>query len=164
MILIFIVKSKKWRRLLIGILVLFSFVFTSNRLYIRAVNYWSASYQVQLKNNQRFEIAIVAGGSVAYSQSWEQVDFNEKADRITEAIRLYRLGTVKKLYLSGESAFNVKEGISYAPEFLQYMQEMGVDPKDIILEKRARTTAENVKYLKEILKDQNPEIPILLIN
>ncbi len=160
---IIFLKSKKWRRRLFSLTTILILVFTNNQLYIKAVNYWSAPFKNQFDENEVYEIAIIAGGSVNYSPNWGQLDYNDRADRITEAIRLYRLGKIKKLYFSGESAFNIKGGIFYATEFLKYMNEIGVDSKDIILEKQARTTAENVKFLKEILKDKNTEMPILLI-
>jgi uncharacterized SAM-binding protein YcdF (DUF218 family) len=126
------------------------------------VNLWSEEYNIHPDTSQVFDIAVVVGGSINYSQNWQQVDYNEQADRITEAIRLYRLGRVRKIYFSGEAAFNERNGISYAPQFLNYMKEMGVSREDIIMEKNARTTAENVKYLKELLpKDRDTKILLI---
>jgi uncharacterized SAM-binding protein YcdF (DUF218 family) len=162
-LLFFLIKGKRWKQIILIFTLLLSFVFTNKLLYIKAVNNWSAPYKNPIENNQVYDLAIIAGGAVDYSQDWGQLDFNERADRITEAIRLYRLGKIKKMLMSGESAFNIKNGVSYAPEFLQYMKEMGVHPSDIILEQKARSTAENVAFLTEMLKDSNPETPILLI-
>ncbi len=115
----FVLKSTKWKRTFFVVSLFFLLIFTNKQLYIKAVNYWSAPYKKQIGKNEVFEIAMVPGGAVSYSPTWKQMDYNERADRLTEAIRLYRLGKVKKLYLSGESAFNIKGGISYAPEFLK---------------------------------------------
>lgn len=161
MIIFFLLKSGIWKRIFFFITLFLILIFTNKQLYIKAVNYWSARYNKPFPQNEVFEVAIVAGGAVNYSPNWKQVDYNEQADRVTEAIRLYHLGKVKRIYFSGESAFNLRNGVSFAPEFLSYMEQMGVDPSDIVLEQQARTTAENISYLTEMLTTN--QSPILLI-
>ncbi len=82
---------------------------------------------------------------------------------ITEAIRLYRLGKVKKLLITVEGAINYKKGISYADKFIRYMEDMGVDTKDIILEKEARTTSENIENIKGLIPSSSNDVSFLLI-
>ena len=157
----FLLKAVKWKRILFSVTLFLLLFFTNNQIYILAVNYWSAPYKKQFPPNEVFEIAIVVGGAINYSPNWQQINYNERADRITEAIRLYRLGKIKRLYLSGEAAFNVKGEISYASEFLRYMEEMGVNQNDIILEQQARTTAENTKYIQELVANKNCDILLI---
>lgn len=155
-------KGIKWSLLIAAIV--FTLIFTNKQLITILLNRWSEPFQQTTPISQEYDIAIVLGGSVSYSQWWHQTDFNEHADRITEAIRLYRLGKVKKLYLLGESAFSNKKGISYAPQFKEYMQQMGVNQNDIILEQNSRTTRENIINLKQLFDDQNLQhIEALLI-
>lgn len=163
LILWFILKKGLPKKILLGVILFISVVFTNGLLFVSAMNAWSKPYCTPPDSMLRFEIAIVAGGSVGYSQQLQQVDYNDKGDRLTEAIRLYRLGRVKKLYLSGESAFNFIRGRSYAPQFLQYMRQMGVDPQDIILDRYARTSRENIANLTRLLASQDHAKPILLI-
>ena len=143
--------SKGWMKSLYILTFILFLIFTNSRLSVLALDIWSREYRGTLVNEQVFDLAIVAGGSVGYSPGWGQIDYNDRGDRVIEAIRLYRKGRVKKLYLSGEMAFNDFDGISYYQEFLQYMDEMGVAAEDIILERQARTTAENIQYLMELL-------------
>lgn len=158
-----LLKNRKAKQVLWGLNAFLLVVFTNNSLYVRAVNAWSAPYIQANDTGRIYELAMVAGGSTDYSPDLQQIDYNEQGDRLTEAIRLYRLGKIRKLYLSGESAFNVIQGITYAPQFLAYMQQMGVDSSDIILEQHARTTQENVDNLKKLLPANTNKTPILLI-
>lgn len=162
LIALFIKKKKFRRRILISSILLF-ILFTNGRLYVLAITAWSNAYNNPLPIAQPYDIAIVAGGSVGYSAQWHQLDYNEKGDRITEAIRLYRLGMIKKLYFSGEAAFNDLNGVCYAPEFLTYMQQMGVPREAIILDQKARSTRENIINLTALLKNQHTQTPLLLI-
>lgn len=163
LILSFVIKKKARKKIIIGFTLILTIIFTNGQLFVLAIHAWSKPYCSLPDTSRVFEIALVAGGSVGYSDDLNQMDYNEKADRITEAMRLYRLGRIKKLYFSGESAFNLKKGITHAPQFLAYMKDMGVNPKDIVLEQEARTTRENVINLRKLLSGQNRETPILLI-
>ena len=149
------VKRKNIKRGLLIAAFAFTLVFTNKQLITIALNQWAEPFHRTLPIQQEYDVAIILGGSVSYSQWWHQTDFNEHANRITEAIRLYRLGKVKKLYILGESAFSYKKGITYAPQFKEYMLQMGVNPEDIILEQNSRTTRENIINLKQLFKDQN---------
>ncbi|MEI6143527.1 MAG: YdcF family protein [Mariniphaga sp.] len=158
-----LLKNPKSRRVAWSLVVCLFLAFTNGQLLNKAVMAWSAHYLQVPDTNMVYQLAIIAGGSTGYSEVLQQVDYNERGDRMTEAIRLYRLGKIKKLYLSGESAFNLIQGISYAPQFLSYMQQMGVDTTDIVLEKQARTTQENIDNLKKLLPAESIQMPVLLI-
>lgn len=157
------VRNKLYKKLFLGLTIALSIVFTNGQLNTLAVRAWSAAYIHPLDSTATFEIAIVLGGSTGYNPELQQVDYNSRGDRMTEAIRLYRLGKVKKLYLTGESAFIFKDSLTYAANFLKYMQEMGVNPADIYLEQRALTTRENIIYLQKLLGPDKKETPSLLI-
>lgn len=163
LVLSFIIKKRTYKKLLIGFTLFISLIFTNSQLNTLAVRAWSAPYNHPSDTTSTYEMAIVLGGSTDYNPELEQVDYNGKGDRMTEAIRLYRLGRIKKLYLTGESAFNIKKGLTYSPFFLNYMQEMGVNPKDIFLEQYARTTRENITNLKVLLGANNNNASCLLI-
>ena len=63
---------------------------------------------------------------------------------------MYRLRRIKKIYLLWESAFVYKKGVTYAPQSLLYLEDMGVKPEDVILEQHSRTTRENILNLSLI--------------
>jgi uncharacterized SAM-binding protein YcdF (DUF218 family) len=158
------VRNKLYKKLFIWLTIALMIVFTNGQLNLLALRAWSAPYSHPLDSTSTFEIAIVLGGSTGYNPELKQIDYNSRGDRMTEAIRLYRLGRVKKLYLTGESAFIIKkESKCYAPDFLQYMMEMGVNPKDIQLEQHARTTRENILNLQKLLGTDKSRMPCMLI-
>jgi len=159
---LFIRKKKYRRRIIITAMFLF-ILFTNGRLFVLAISAWSKAYNNPVATAQPYDIAIVAGGSVGYSAQWHQLDYNEKGDRITEAIRLYRMGIIKKIYFSGEAAFNESNGVCYAAEFMTYMEQMGVPREAIILDQKARSTRENIINISALLANQRPQTPLLLI-
>lgn len=158
---IFIRKKIIRTWLLCGTLVL-SLIFTNGQLQIEAYRAWSAPYRAPLDTTVVYDLAVVLGGSTGYSKEWHQIDYNESADRMTETIRLYRDGRIKKILISGDQAINIYNGKTYAPYFLNYMEQMGVNRQDIILEQKAMTTRENILLIKEIVSKSDHQ-RILLI-
>lgn len=158
---IFIQKGKTRSWLLWGNLV-FSLIITNGQLQVEAYRAWSEPYRTSLDTTTVYDLAVVLGGSTGYSKEWGQIDYNELADRMTEAIRLYRTGRIKRMLVSGDQAINIYDGKTYAPYFLDYMEQMGVNRQDIILEQKARTTKENILLIKEIISKADDQ-KILLI-
>ena len=158
---IFIRKGKLRSWLLWGSLAV-SLIFTNGQLQTEACRAWSAPYRIPLDTTVVYDLAVVLGGSTGYSKEWSQIDFSELADRMTEAIRLYRTGRIKKILVSGDQAINIYDGKTYAPYFLDYMEQMGVNRQDIILEQKARTTRENITLINEIIsKYDRPAILLI---
>ena len=158
---LFIRKKKLRSWLLLGTFV-FSLIITNNLLQIEACRAWSAPYRTPLDTTVVYDLAVVLGGSTEYSWEWAQINYSDCGDRMTEAIRLYRMGRIKKLLISGEQAINIYKGKSFAPYFLNYMEQMGVKREDIVLEQKARTTRENVLLINEIItKYDHPKILLI---
>ena len=158
---LFIKKGKLRSSILWGTLLL-SLLFTNGQLQTEAFRAWSAPYRTDMDTTVVYDLAVVLGGSTGYSKEWNQIDYNEAADRMTEAIRLYRMRRIKKMLVSGDQAINIFRGKTYAPYFLDYMVQMGVNRQDIILEQKAMTTRENISLIKEIIsKYDHPRILLI---
>lgn len=80
----------------------------------------------------------------------------DRADRLWEAVRLWRNGTIEKILITGDGTSIVQpDGTSTEKLFLQYMEEMGIPQKVFILEKQALNTRQNALFTAEILKKEN---------
>ena len=54
----------------------------------------------------------------------------DRADRLWEAVRLWRNGTIEKILITGDGTSIVQpDGTSTEKLFLQYMEEMGIPQK-----------------------------------
>ncbi len=79
--------------------------------------------------------------------------------RITTAIRLHKRLNIPIIIASG----NVyPEGKAGAPVDKRIMVDLGVDPSNIIVEKKSRNTFENAQYASRICQDLGYKKPILL--
>lgn len=118
---------------------------------------------------QPYDIGIVLGG---YSKSTKRLlnnnrllSLNSSANRLTQAIELYKLGKIKKILLSGGNGDVLHKGIAEATNTKQFLIRLGVPAIDILTEEKSRNTRENALFSKETLQTgtQNKDARLLLI-
>ncbi len=155
---IIIFKKKIYRRICIIACILVFLLFTNN-LLVDYVKYQSvkAYSTAHIDTTQHYKVAIVMGGFASINKETKQLRYeSDRADRLWEAVRLWRIGQVERILITGDStSFIQEDGTSTTELFLRYMEEMGVPETTFILEQKARNTRENATYTAEILKREN---------
>lgn len=161
-------KYQKFRkRSLLAILIiltLFSNPWLVNRLYI---SYEQPSRS--LLKNENYTWGIVLGGGMIRPSDDDQTDkinVGEAADRFIQPILLYKAGKIKKILITGGNTSIGKIKVDKGNEtndVKQLMIAMGVKPKDIYMETKARNTRENATYSALLLKNYLKNEEILLI-
>lgn len=118
---------------------------------------------------QPYDVGILLGG---YSKSTNRLLNDNRllslsfgANRLTQAIELYKLGKIKKFLLTGGNGDILQKGIAEATNAKQFLIRLGVSSVDILTEKKSRNTHENALFSKEILQaeTQNKAARLLLI-
>lgn len=147
-------KRKRWKRTcLIGCTVVF-IVFTNSLFedYVKSQTVKKYS-RVVLDPSKHYKTAIVMGGFAAMNTQTGQMRYVEgRADRLWEAVRLWKNGQVESILITGDPTSLIQEDGSSTKElFLRYMDELGIPRTAFILEQRSRNTRENAKFTKEIL-------------
>lgn len=155
LILGFTLKSKIWRKSMLILSALLFVVFTNGWIYERAKHSLYADFSTSTVNpDKEYQVAIVMGGYGFINTDTGQMGYsNENADRLWEAIRLYKEGKVKKILISGDPTI-VKDrytGESSAQKFLNYMESIGIPQDAFILEQYALNSYENAKFSVEII-------------
>ncbi len=110
-----------------------------------------------------YDYGIVLGGMSVHDESIDRVQFFRGADRLIQAIDLYKRGHIKKIIFSGGSGRilhpEMKEGMLVKP----YMLKMGVNEEDLIVEGESQNTHENALFTKKIIDSQKLKGDFLLI-
>ena len=102
---------------------------------------------------------IVLGGSISPSKSqyWKQLETNQYHERLSSFILLAKLYPDAKLLFTGGRAA-IKDTQPTEAEFaLQYFIDSGVSENRLLMEDKARNTAENIQYSKALLNPQPNE-------
>lgn len=148
-------KRKPWRKAcLIGCISVFT-IFT-NRLLADYVKYRTVkNYSTGvISPDKRYELAIVMGGFASMNKDTGQMRYElDRADRLWEAVRLWRSGKVKRILITGDATSMIlPDGSSTKELFVRYMEEMGIPEATFVYEQQARNTHENARFTAEMLK------------
>lgn len=100
------------------------------------------------------EAVVVLGGGVSPASTSELYpNLESGADRVWHAARLFHASKAPLILLTGGSNPE-HSATSEAEAMAQFIQDLGVSPEAILLERRSRNTTENVKYSAEILAER----------
>lgn len=161
---LFTKKKRRKRRLLrTGILLLW--VFSNPLIVNQLLLVWEKPPTPLTAIKQTYDVGIVLTGITnAEKKPQDRVYFTKGADRITQALLLYREGKIKKIFITGGS-FDPKQKLENAESYWlkQFLLIAQVPEQDIILETKARNTRENALFSKKILEKKFPNQSFLLI-
>lgn len=110
-----------------------------------------------------YDYGIALGGMTFYDSELDQMVPFRGIDRLVKTIKLYKLGKIKKIFISGGSG-----SIQY-PDFKEgeivkkYLVDIGIPEEDVLYEVKSRNTYENALYTKEALKNELSDKKFLLI-
>lgn len=82
-----------------------------------------------------------------------QLQVNGSVERLFEAARLYHAGAASHIIVSGGSGDLWEPDLEEASSMARVLQALGVPPDAVIREPRSRNTAENLLYVRDILRE-----------
>lgn len=155
-------KKKKSLCFAFGIFLLFLF---SNPFLI---NYITRAWEIPSKNINSitvpYEAGIVLGGAMRYYNStMERPVYGSAADRVMQAIELYKSGKIKKIILSGGSGLVTMQEPKESVILKNLLLKMDIPNEDILVEQDSRNTYENTIYTLKLIKAKNITGEFLLI-
>lgn len=150
-------KAFKWGLI---VLIILSNPFLSNVIF----KWWEDEAVPVAQLEGVYDIAIVLGGFADVNEyPRDRLHLSEAADRLTNAIELYKTGKVRKILVTSGSAMVVGEKVSEGKITGEFLSRIGIPPTDFIIESDSRNTHENAVYTAKILKEQYPNARCLLI-
>ncbi len=150
--------KKKCLRLAFGLLLFFSNAF----IFDECARAWEIP-ATPYKSLKKYDAGIVLGGMMRYDKKFDRLQFYRGADRLLQAIELYKRGIIKKIIFSGGSGSVLhpenKEGFLVE----RYLLTLGVPKKDFLIENESKNTHENATFTKALLDKENLKGNFLLI-
>ncbi len=150
-------RAFKWALMILVIL--------SNPLLSNTIFKWWEDEAVPVAELEGvYDIAIVLGGFADVNEyPRDRLHLGEGADRLTNALELYKMGKVRKILITSGSAMVVGEKVSEGKITGDFLSRIGIPESDVIIEPNSRNTHENAVYTAKILKEQYPDARCLLI-
>ena len=143
-------KSRGKKILWTGVLLLvfFSNPFLSNLALLA----WEPPYK-SFEEIPNREIGIVLTGVTNLNKTTtDRTFFGKGADRITQALQLYRMGKIKKILITGGQGLNPTNPYSEAELLKRFLVMTGMPETDILIEEKSVNTRENAVFTKEFLE------------
>jgi len=152
-----------WRRRLFVALAVLTLLFTNGALANEALLAWELP-PVRLRALPRTSDAgvLLTGITRTHKSPHDRVYIAEGADRVTDALWLYRAGRIKRIIITGGSGDLDKVAHTEAAELGTLLRLAGVPHRDILLEERSRNTHENALFTKQLLA-HHPDIKSLVL-
>jgi len=139
-------RRKKWlTRISILLLVFFSNAWIITNLLL--------SYQakpVNLHPGEKFRAGILLGGFMGYDEVTGNAYFNNSSDRFIQTVRLYKLGHIDKIIVSGGNGTLKNNGFREADFIRKNLLEVGIPDSGILIERNSRNTIENGRFVKQL--------------
>lgn len=132
----------------IVLLLLFSNPFLSNLALLT----WEPPFR-SFKEIPSTEIGIVLTGVTNLNKTAsDRTFFGRGADRITQALQLYRMGKIKKILITGGQGLNPTNAYSEAELLQRFLIMTGMPEADILIEEKSLNTRENALFTREFLE------------
>lgn len=151
-------KIKRKRALAVAFVLIL--ILTNSFLVNKMVSVWDISPRPIKK---KYDVGIVLGGStITYDSKYKRDLFHENADRLMQAVALYKKGIIKKILITGGSANLIYRGIKEANLMNSFLQMIDIPASDILIDTLAQNTHQNAVYSKKILR-QHPQLKRFLL-
>lgn len=156
-------KKPKWKKRSRNIAVILLVFFSNHFIFNLVIKAWESDVK-PLASLATYDIGIVLGGYSNFEiYPRDRYNFTKRANRLTQAVELYKKGVFKKMLLTGGSGSILLNERSEAAEVEHYLITMGVRKEDLIIEPDSRNTHENAVFTKAILAKDFPDASCLLI-
>jgi uncharacterized SAM-binding protein YcdF (DUF218 family) len=124
-------------------------------------NKWQTPRGV-INASKKYSCGIVLGGFASLDAD-ESAYFNGAADRFIQVLKLYKVGEIQHILISGGNSKAGSQAFREAAWVKNELVTMGVPDSVILIEDRSNNTLDNARNSKELLDSGHLQPPYLLI-
>jgi uncharacterized SAM-binding protein YcdF (DUF218 family) len=156
-------KKPKWKKRLQIAAFVILIVFSNPLLYRLCLSAWEKGLFPASSMAGKADIAVVMGGMASFQESTGRIRFNGSADRLFQALELYKKGYVKKIVISGGNPLLLRKERPESAFLKSYLLLIGITESDVFTEERSRDTRENASYTAQLFRENGWEKRIVLV-
>jgi uncharacterized SAM-binding protein YcdF (DUF218 family) len=151
-------QRKKYLLIAFSLLIFFSNSF----LFSFLVHAWEIP-PTNYTGDEVYDAAIVLGGVTHYDAEHNRMQFLRGADRLFQAIDLYKMKKANKILFTGGSGELLHPEYKEGALIKEYVMKLGIPSSDFIIENESRNTHENAMFTKQLLIKEKITGKLLLI-
>ncbi len=138
-------------------------IFFSNPWIITNLMVRYQAKPVELQAGKQYQTGILLGGLMSYDEAGKQAYFNISSDRFIQTVRLYKLGHIDKIIVSGGNGSIKNNPFREADYIRKNLLDVGIPDSVIFIERNSRNTIENGLYTKQLADSIQQRDTALLI-
>ena len=140
------------------------FLFFTNPLLFRVVSgAWEGDLQTAESMRNKSDVCVVLGGMSVYHEPTGRVRFTQSADRILQAIDLYKKGIVSKIVITGGTARLIRKNRPESIHLKQFLVTIGIPAEKVLIDSLSRNTHENSVNSMELIKANGWNRSVVLV-
>tara|TARA_B110000003_G_scaffold209203_1_gene208086 strand:- start:498 stop:1130 length:633 start_codon:yes stop_codon:yes gene_type:complete len=113
---------------------------------------------------QKYEGAIVLGGFGRENEVFgDRFEFGESANRLTQALELYRQGRVGRVIVTGGSAAALTKKVGEGEAVERYLERLKFPKEGLFVEGASRNSFENAMMTAKLLKEKGADQEVFLL-
>ena len=155
-------KNELWKKRMKWAAIIMFIFFSNSVIFSSFCGLWEIP-GTKISEVKKHDVAIVLGGMSDYNNDLDELTIYRQADRIFQAITLYRTGKVKKILISGDSGYITDRGLHEARQMKSILVKWGFPPEDILTEDISKNTHENAQETAKVLKKHKDLKSYLLV-
>jgi uncharacterized SAM-binding protein YcdF (DUF218 family) len=153
----FFVKKELWRKRLKWAAVAVFILFSNTFLFTELMRKWEV-HGTRIENLGNYDVGIILGGMAEYNSDLDVLTIGRHADRMWQAITLYKKGKIKKFLISGDTGFITDRGLHEAEQMKAVLVGWDIPETDILIEGLSKNTHENAVETKRFLEASYPHL------
>lgn len=158
-------RSTLRRRRLLWLAFAIWYVFANGFLSNELARWWEyAPVTLAAPKQPRVGVVLTGGITRPDVEPFNRVYLGDQADRLGQALLLYKAGQIRKILISGGMAsLLARRQTDEGQMARRFLLAAGVPENDILLENKSRNTEENARFSVPILKRQFAGYSVVLI-
>lgn len=158
----FFLKNEVWKNRFKYSTIFLLVFFTSGFPIGFLMRNWEISGK-KIEETSHYDIGIVLSGMFEYNRDLDALSVRRGADRIWQAISLYKAKKIRKILISGDSGFVVRSGLHESDQTKEILIAWGIPEDDILIENKSQNTHENAVNTTKLLNKKYSKKSFLLI-
>lgn len=151
-----IFSGQRMRKLLLYTAIGILLVFSNQFIFYHAAGWWEGELQ-NPNEMEHYDGIILLGGFSSYQSKTQRIRFYESADRLFQAVELYKKGKASRFIFTGGSGKIVVKEKKEGDYIRDYLELLGIPKDSTISEWSSRNTHENAVETLKLLQNRNIE-------
>jgi len=156
-------KNPVWKKRLLWTAGILFILFSNPLLHRLALLSWEKNLVPASSVAGKAEVVVVPGGMASMQESTGRIRFNGSADRLFQALELYKKGAVKKIVIAGGNPYLTRKERPEADFLKEYLLLLGIPAEALLTEEKSRNTRENAVNTAALFNRNGWEKRIILI-